>query len=137
MGQEVPLSPADKAILKDKNSLFPELQYLNRTNDVKLELAPLTADVNNTSTYVISIATSNGALLRNYYDIKTGLKVRTVSLPGQEGNEKETTTDFTDYRDVNGVQLPFTITTNAGGYDAVMKVKKAAINSGVGDEIFK
>jgi hypothetical protein len=137
MGQNVPLSPADKAILKDKNSLFPELQYLTRSNDVKLELAPVTAEVNNTSTYVIGIATSNGALLRNYYDVQTGLKVRTVSLPGQEGNEKETTTDYADYRNVNGIQLPFTITTNTGGFDAMMKVKKAAINSGMGDEIFK
>lgn len=138
MGKDIPLSPSEKAVLKDKNSLYPELQYLNNGSDVKMELMPVTEEVNNVNAYVISIATSNGALMRNYYDVKTGLKIRTVSLPGQEGKEQETTTDYADYREVNGIQLPFTNTvTDPSGFEAEMKVKKAVVNGGIGEEVFK
>ncbi|PSL45467.1 hypothetical protein CLV51_104170 [Chitinophaga niastensis] len=137
-GKQLPLSATDKALEKDKNQPFPELYFNTPANSVKLELAPLTEDINEVQTYVVSIATPAGALFRNYYDTKTGLKVRSVSLVGQEGaGGQEAVTDYADYRDVNGIKVPFKLKTTAGGFDTNMKVIKAEMNTGLSDDIFK
>lgn len=136
-GQEMPLTPADKAMLKDKYQLFPELYFVTPENNAKLELSPTLEDVNGVPCYVVSIATSNGALLRYYFDAKTGFKVRGVSLAGQEGGGPETTTDYADYHEASGIMFPFKIVTNAGGYSTDLKLKTVTVNSGLGDEVFK
>ncbi|MFY0256063.1 M1 family metallopeptidase [Chitinophaga sp. 30R24] len=136
-GQELVLLPADKAMLKDKNMMFPELHFVSLENNAKLELSPVTEDVNGAPAYVVSIATPNGALLRYYYDVKTGLKVRAVSLAGQEGGGSESVAEYSDYQAVDGVKFPFTFQTTAGGYNVTMKMKKATVNSGLGDQVFK
>ena len=141
-GTEMHLSPADKAALKDKSMLMPELYYLSPESNVKLELAPLTEEVNDVQAYVLNIATSNGVLMRNYYDIKTGLKVRTVFLAGQEGGSPETVADLSDYQEIEGgVKLPFTARSVTNGsqisYILTLHVKKVTVNSGLSDEEFK
>lgn len=137
VNQETPLSPADKAIVKDKNQLFPELYYLSPDNNVKMELSPATVQVNNVPAYMISIATSNGALVRNYYDVKTGFKVRTVSSAGEESMEKETTTDYADYKTVSGIQLPYSTTLTNTLFRITLQVKKVVVNGGISDNEFK
>jgi Peptidase family M1 domain len=136
-GQELPLTPTDKAILKDKYQLFPELYFATPENNAKLELSPLLEEVNGIPSYVVSVATSNGALFRYYFDAKTGFKVRGVSSSGQEGGNAETVTDYDDYHEVSGIMFPFKITTNTGGYNTTLKLKTVTVNSGLSDEVFK
>lgn len=136
-GQPITLSPADKAMLKDKYLMFPELYFAAPENNAKLELSPTLEDVNGIPSYVVSIATSNGALFRYYFDAKTGFKVRGVSLAGQEGGGTETTTDYGDYHEVSGIMFPFKIATNSGGYNTDLKLKTVTVNSGLSDDIFK
>jgi hypothetical protein len=136
-GQPMPVTPADKASLKDKFQMFPELYFLAAENNAKLELLPVTEDINGVQTYVVNIATSNGTLLRYYFDAKTGFKVRAVSLAGQEGGGPETVTDYSDYHEVSSIQFPFKLSTNTGGFAADLKVKTVTVNSGLSDDIFK
>jgi hypothetical protein len=80
--------------------------------------------------------------MRNYYDVKTGLKVRTVFLAGQEGGSPETVADFSDYQEIaGGVKLPFTARSVTNGsqvsYILTLHVKKVTVNSGLSDEEFK
>ncbi|MBS0030130.1 M1 family metallopeptidase [Chitinophaga hostae] len=136
-GQEAPLPPAEKVILKDNNRVFPELYFLAPENNVKLELLPVTEDINGVPTYVVNAATSNGALLRLYYDVKTGYKVRTVTLAGQEGGSPETVSDYGDYHEVSGIQFPFKYASGRSGLSVNMKLKTVTVNSGLTDELFK
>lgn len=137
-GQEMPLSASDKAILKDKNLLFPELYFAAPEYNAKLELSPTMEDVNGAPAYVVNIATPNGALVKNYYDAKTGFKVRSTALVGQEsGGGSETTTDYADYREEGGILLPHKMQSNIGGYNNSLTLKKAVINGGLSDEVFK
>ncbi|SEW57392.1 M1 family metallopeptidase [Chitinophaga arvensicola] len=137
LNKEVSLSAADKAIVKDKNQLFPELFYLSPDNNVKMELAPAIIAVNNVPAYLISVATSNGALVKNYYDVNTGLKIRTVSSAGEESIEKETITDYADYKAVSGIQLPHTTSFTNSLFKVTMKLKNATVNGGIPDADFK
>ena len=136
-GKEAPLTPADKAILKDKSLPFPELDFTTAENNVKLELSPTTEDVNGITTYVVSIATSNGALFRYYYDVKTGFKVRGIALAGQEGGSTENVIDYSDYHEVSGIMFPFKMTTTSSGYTTNLKLKTVTVNGGLSDEVFK
>lgn len=136
-GKDLPLSATDKMIIKDKYLLFPELNFASPDYNAKLEVAPVMEDVNGSPAYVVNIAAPSGALFRNYYDAKTGLKVRGVSLAGQEGGGGESSIDYSDYREVNGIKLPFKIATNMGGYNSNLQLKKATMNDGLSDDIFK
>ncbi|WP_161964022.1 M1 family metallopeptidase [Chitinophaga flava] len=138
MGNEQALTATDKGMVKDKNMLFAEISYLEMPDGVKIELSPLTESVNDEEAYVITIATPNGGLLKNYYDIKTGLKVRSATLSGQEGAPgSNTVTDYLEYRDVSGIQFPFRSRTTINGFESNIKILKAVINSNMSDEVFK
>lgn len=138
MGRETPLTAPEKTMLKERNQLFPELTFLESPDAVKIELAPQTEQVNDEEAYVLTIATPDGSLLKNYYSAKTGLKVRSATLSGQEGAPgNNAVTDYLEYRDVSGVQIPFRFRTTAGGFDTNVKVVKAVINSNVSDDMFR
>ncbi|MCW3466600.1 M1 family metallopeptidase [Chitinophaga nivalis] len=137
-GRKLPLSAAEKAAEKEREILFPELYFTSEADKVKIELAPLTAEIEGIQTYVLTIATTNGVIFRNYYDCKTGLKVRTTFPATQESNAKEVMTDYADYREVNeGIKIPFSLRTTTDGFDTQLKVTKVSVNSGWGDEFFK
>lgn len=137
MGREIPLTSTEKGALKDRNQLFPELSYLETPDRVKIELAPQTEQINDEDVYVLTIATADGSLQKNYYSAKTGLKVRTLMLSGQEGSPaNNAVVDYIEYRAVSGIQIPFRFRTSAGGYDSNVKVLKAVINSNLSDDLF-
>ncbi|WP_161596726.1 M1 family metallopeptidase [Chitinophaga vietnamensis] len=137
-GKQQQLPATDKAMFRERILPFPEWRFLKAPSSTKLELAPTTEDINGTDAYVVSIGTSDGLLMKNYYDTKTGLRLRSVTLAGQEGNNSNnTTTDFSDYRAIGGVLFPYTQRTNVGGYDTGLKLTKAEANTGLGDDLFK
>lgn len=135
-GNPVPLSASEKAILKDKNALFPELQFAHSDN-AKIELQPVTDVINDAPVYVVNVATVSGALMRFYYDAKTGLKLRTVLLSGDEAKAPETTTEYFDYQPADGILLPFKTISNLGGFSTTLKIKSVLINQGLNDEAFR
>ncbi|CAL1517852.1 M1 family metallopeptidase [Chitinophaga sp. MM2321] len=138
MGKEVPLTAAEKGIWKEKNLLFAETYFLASPDNAKLELSPVTDYVNDREVYVVTVALPNGMLYKNYYDTKTGLKLRSITLEGQEGTtDSNVVTDYSDYRDVSGIQVPFKYKATAGGFETNMKMTKVVVNSGVGDELFR
>jgi zinc protease len=59
-------------------------------------------------TYVVEAVTDDGVTDKLYFDAKTGLLVRSVSHhPGPDGNDAIYTADVEDYRDVDGLKIPF------------------------------
>ncbi|HVI45264.1 MAG TPA: M1 family metallopeptidase [Chitinophaga sp.] len=123
MGRPDPLTAADKIIIRERSIPFPESWLTG--NNVKLELAPLTELVNDAEQYVVTLATPNGSVFKNYYDVKTGLKTRVISLTGQEGAPgSNIAVDYSDYTDVKGIKIPFKLKTAADGYNTSLKVTK-------------
>jgi hypothetical protein len=71
-----------------------------------------------------------------YYDVKTGLKI-SESISMEKGDKKMTvTTNFSDYRDVKGVKIPFEMTINQG-IELAFKMTEVKINEGVSDVDFQ
>lgn len=84
--------------------------------------------VGNKDTYKVELAYPSGNTSTVYYDVETGYKVRSASLMG--------TTDYSDYRDVEGMKYPFAIRQSAGPQSLDLKVVSVKINPKLKDELF-
>jgi outer membrane lipoprotein-sorting protein len=67
-----------------------------------------TEKVNGHDAYVLEATTAEGVTDKMYFDTTGGLMVRSVSHhPTPDGNDAVYTADIEDYRDVDGIKIPF------------------------------
>lgn len=127
----------------------PELYYLRRYpglfEDIKLkeQFARLsfagTDKINDREVYVLRGATADGKRHRLYFDRETGLLVRRViTTPTILANIPEQI-DFEDYREVDGMKLPFTIriTSIDSFFSSTRKFTEMKLNAPVDATKFK
>ncbi|MBK0370604.1 M16 family metallopeptidase [Flavobacterium agrisoli] len=118
------------AILKEMQNNakpFEELELAKR-NDLKVDRIET---INNADAYVISNDKST-----YYYNVATGLKVAETKRIKQGDKEVPVTTNFADYKEVNGIKLPFNIIQNVG-FELNIKMKEVKINEDVAAADFK
>lgn len=92
-------------------------------------------------TGIESINGSDAFALQNgkttlYYDTKSGLKVAESKTMEQGGKSMTQTTNYSDYREVKGVKVPFNIIQNVG-FELDIKMSEVKINEGVSDTDFQ
>lgn len=110
-GQKMPLPADKKAEMAKETELFPEIAMAKSTT-VKLGGIE---KFNNEDCFVVKDGDST-----SYYSVKSGLKI------GE--SEKGENTVFSDYKEVSGVKLPFSISATMQGQDLDFKVKSYEIN---------
>ena len=86
--------------------------------------------------YVLEAVDKKDKKTVEYYDTKTGLKVReTEYLKGEDGGMVPKTTDFSDYREVpgaNGYKVPYFESIPAGGTMTLnVKVQSVEVNKDI------
>jgi hypothetical protein len=128
-GSKLPLSDEAKAEFKTKGNIFEETAL----NTDKLQLSPNFVTVGESLAYLLTEEKGDGDKVERYYDQNTGLKIREVVV--KSGNTN--TTDYSDYRDLNGVKIAYDKKGDLGPYQVDFKVKEAKINSNLGDDNFK
>ena len=79
--------------------------------------------------YKVELTYPSGNTSTHYYDVKTGLKVKTVNVSG--------TAEYSDYREVNGISFPFAIRQAVGPQMIDLKVVAVKVNSKLKDELFR
>lgn len=77
-----------------------------------------------------------GALVTMYFDDETGLMTRLVRSTGSPVGRLPVQTDFSDFRDVNGVKLPFKWTTTWLDGRANYEATEVQVNQAVDDARF-
>ena len=118
-GQKMDL-PADMASkFAKKTEIFPELSF-GKSADYKLIGIE---KVNGEDVYVIKDADTT-----YYYSVKTGLKIGEIQKQKMGPQEMEVPTYYSDYKDVNGVKLPYTIKQTMMGQEIEMKVNSYSVN---------
>ncbi|WP_295719800.1 M1 family metallopeptidase [Mucilaginibacter sp.] len=123
VNHDVPLDDVAKKLVKEKSRPFPELDYEKYGNTMVLDSTLKV--VNNEMAYEIDVNIADGAVIRNFYDQKTGLKVKQV-VDGPVNSIIE----WSNYEGINGgVKIPFVIKTVVLGHPADFKVKETAVNS--------
>ena len=87
---------------------------------------------------VLQYTPASGPALKLYLDADTYLVSRTVvklSLP-EAGGEVEQSTDVTDYRVIDGVKTPFSVTVSSAGQLITSSVAKVEDNGALDDAVF-
>ena len=97
-----------------KNSSFPH-PFLNYKDlGISAQLAGK-ENVGGKDAYIVVFDPTSGSEIRNYIDAETFMPIKSVmkvDIP-QLGQEVEQTTEFFDYKDVDGVKVPFRIRTSS------------------------
>jgi zinc protease len=115
--------------MKDEAVMNKELKY--KSLGYALELQSI-EDVNGKDAYKIAITDPKGNIRYDYFDIESNFKVYTSSTEkGPDGSEIETFSEFSDYRDVNGIKYPYARSRSMGPQVMELTVSEIKINSKV------
>ncbi|MEO1031791.1 MAG: insulinase family protein [Bacteroidota bacterium] len=129
-GRKIPMDEKDVSSRKSTKGLFDEL-YMEPST---LELESKTA-IDGTDVYKIKVTKDDKSSYR-YYDAETGYLLRTEETNEAQGQSVTTITDYSNYKDVNGVMMPYTMKVTAGPQAFVFETKEVKINEGVTAEDF-
>ncbi|MDH7913524.1 insulinase family protein [Winogradskyella sp. SYSU M77433] len=131
-GQKIPMGETEVNSRKEEKGLYPEL-YIDAST-ITLESV---ATIEGKDVYKISVANSDGPADVRYYDVETGFLVRTEETSEASGQSIVTVTDFSDYKEVNGVMMPNTMKVTTGPQSFEFNMTDIKINEGVTEEDFK
>jgi len=122
--------------MKAQAVTFGQLDYLNDDHELTIKGVE---DVEGEKAYKVEVVKPGGDKNYEFYSIKSGLIIRNVSTqPGPGGEPSTITTDLSDYKAVDGIMFPHTITINgAMPVPLVMKVDSYEVNGVIPAEKFK
>ncbi len=129
-GQRKELTEAEISEKKSSRSVFPELSY-TKENTVLESIVSVEGNDN----YLLKV-TKNDKTESRYYDVKTGLLTKTESSSEVQGQNITNTVMYTNYKEVNGLNLPFVNTIKAGPQNLVFNMTTIKVNEGVTDADF-
>lgn len=87
--------------------------------------------------YKIQLESPSGKKTIDYYDIESGLKVKSVGTQEAQGQTVTVNVMYNDYKAVDGIQFPHEIKQVFGPQTIKMTVKSIEINGEMNDDIFK
>ena len=118
-----------------KASSFPSpwLNYKERGATVELGAKEKVGD---RDAYVLTYTPKVGSAVRMYLDAQTYLPLRSVVKVNVRGQDVEQTSDFSDYRDVDGLKLPFQIKNSAPMQTYTITFTKIEHNIKVDESLF-
>jgi hypothetical protein len=88
--------------------------------------------------YVVIFEPPSGSVVRQYIDAETYLPIKVVAkidVP-QLGQEVEQTTEFLDYREVDGIKLPFRLMATSAVQNYAITITKVEHNVRVDEALF-
>lgn len=134
MGQNLPVDDETKAGLEKQAMMFPEMSYARL--GYQLELLGI-EDVDGKKAYAISVTSPEGDKSTEYYDMSSSLKIRNLSTQKGPQGDVTVTTDFGDYKEVNGVKFPHKTTiTGMAPFPLSFEVTTLQVNGGIDDSEF-
>lgn len=125
-GQRIDFGEDEIALSKRTIYPFPELKF----KDIELLGAEM---VNGKPAYILQVDKNN----KWFYDLESGLKVKTETKIEMQGQEFVQSTYYSNYKDVEGVLLPFVNTLDMAGQEIDMNVTEYKINEKVSKDLFK
>jgi hypothetical protein len=119
-----------------KNAMFPTpfLNYKERGATVELAGKE---KVNGRDAYVLILKPKAGSVARQFIDAESYLPVRLViKVDVPEVGQLEQTSDLSDYREVDGVKVPFKIAVSSSMQNFTIAVTKVEHNVALDDALF-
>lgn len=130
-GRKMPMDDATISSRKSSQGLFEELFMEPST----MSLESMTT-IEGTDVYKIKVTKDEKSSFR-YYDVKTSYLLRTEETAEAQGQSVTTITDYSNYKEVGGVMMPYSMKVAAGPQVFVFETTDAKVNEGVSAEDFK
>ena len=124
-GENKTLEGKELEAMKYESILNIELQY--EKQGIKLMLEGI-EEVNGADAYRVLLTYPTGKESTRFFDVNTGLLIREI---GEQG-----ISEFSDYREVNGVKFPYAISQQMGPQTVKLGVLSIKVNSKLKDDIF-
>jgi len=125
-GQKIVLDEEQIEAAKADAIQFPEM---NASEAQVMGIEP----VDGKDAYAVTLDKENTA----YYDVESGLKVRSVKMVSQGEQTMEVPTGLSNYQEVAGVKFPFTISQSFGPQSFEFNVTAIKVNEGVNESDFE
>lgn len=125
-GQKMPFNEEQIAAAKQDANTFPELNA-EGAKVMGIE------QVEGQDAYAVSLNEQT----TSYYDVKSGLKVKSVKTVSQAGQTMSIPTLYSNYQEVDGIKFPFTISQSFGPQSFEFNVSSIKLNEGVSDADFE
>lgn len=133
-GQTMKLEGKQLDGLKEQAIMFPELDYLN--GDYELELKGI-EQIDGNDAYKLTVIAPSGNKVTEYYNVESGLKIRSIGvLESPQGNITQTT-DYSEYKDAGGILMPHVMQQSMGPQNIKMTIKDVKVNGGIDDAAFE
>ncbi|QDP84496.1 insulinase family protein [Chryseobacterium sp. SNU WT5] len=124
-GNKMDMPAEMQAAYAKEKDLFPEMTFATSKD---LTLGGI-EKIEGADAYAVKSADAT-----YYYDVKTGLKVGEVKKQKMQGQEVEIPTFYSNYKEVEGVKLPFTIKVNQMGQDMQLDVQSYELNKATAED---
>lgn len=119
-----------------RNNAFPSPLLTYKDRDSKVELSGR-QKVGDRDTFLLVFTPKTGPVTRQFVDAESYLPVRAiVTLETPEAGPLEQTTDFSDFRDVDGVKVPFAIKGSSAVQNISITVAKVEHNVKIDPALF-
>lgn len=135
MGGEREMEGEELADMKEQALFCKEAAYVS--SGMKLTLKGVEM-VEGKKAYVVEVERPDGKKATEYYDMESSLKIREISSSeGPDGAPATVINDFADYKEVNGVLFPHSVTIS-GVFPVPMKgtITTIKVNAGIDDATF-
>jgi hypothetical protein len=121
-----------------RNNSFPHPFLTYKELGLAVQLAGK-EKVGDRDAFVLVFEPTSGSVVRQHIDAETYLPLRSVvkvEVPQLGGRQIEQTTEFHDYRDVDGIKLPFEIRSSSPIQNFTIAITKVEHNVAVDDALF-
>ncbi|HED38033.1 MAG TPA: hypothetical protein ENI76_07300 [Ignavibacteria bacterium] len=114
------------------------LNFILKLDELKVGLKLLgKVKVDNKDAYEVEMKYPSGNIRKEFYDVKSGLKVKSSKTINTPQGSFAQTSYYGDYKPVAGVKYPFSIKQTVGPQSLDFKVSSIKINTGLKDSKFK
>ncbi len=135
MGQEQKIEGEQAQSMKRQAMIFPELEYKKKKYELQLDGIE---QLEGGKAYRVVVTAPDGEKATHYFDVKTGLKVKSIMTQASPQGEVTVTNEMGDYQEVDGIRLPFELTISGSApFPINLKVESVEVNTGLSDELFK
>ena len=135
MQGETAIEGEELEALKLSSTLFLDTQYEGL--GFQFELLGI-EPIEEKDAYKITATSPSGEKETEWYDVASGLKVKSVKTQDDgRGEDMMVVTTYTDYKEVGGIQYAHTIKQSFGPQSLDMKIKSVEHNTGLGDDLFE
>lgn len=132
-GQKQDLTDEDKEEMAEETTLINEVYYLK--NNYTFTVGSIET-IDGKEAYKVDIKSAKGREFTNYYEVATGLKIKsTKQVDGPQGQKMLMGNSFSDFKAINGINIPYKTVLDVG-IKITITVSDAKVNTGLKESDF-